>query len=210
MEAVQSYYTGVNHELLLKQPEMRELRGRLLQAPREFYLRYKTNLERAGNPNPQARAELAEACMNLGQLTEEVGSLEEAAGVYRQALDVLDGLTHEQPRNVTYKEWHAKTLGRLGQIHARTGKHEEAEGEFLTAMNEARELADRFPAEPSYRRMVIDGEMQLGNLHYTTGKLDQAEKEYQAILDRLPAAERGERNRSGISRTTRTLPEQPG
>ena len=36
MEAVQGYYTGVNHELLLKQPEMRELRGRLLQALASF------------------------------------------------------------------------------------------------------------------------------------------------------------------------------
>ena len=113
MEAVQGYTTGVNHELLLNQPEMRELRGRLLQAPREFYLRYKTNLERNGNLNPQSRAELAEACMNLGILTEEVGTLDEAAAAYRQALDLLEALPREHTgrghstRNGTSIHWGA-------------------------------------------------------------------------------------------------------
>ena len=187
MEAVQRYYTGVNHELLLKQPEMRELRGRLLQAPREFYVRYKVNLERHGNPSPEKRAELAEACMILGLLNEDVGSLDEAAPAYRQALDLLASLTRDQPRNTAYKERHARTLERLGRIHSRTGKHEEAEKEFLAAIKESRELADRFPDESAYRQMVIEAEMQLGSLNYTTGKFDQAEKMYLAILDRLPA-----------------------
>ena len=130
--------------------------------------------------------------MNLGILTEEVGSLEEAAQAYRQAIDLLGALPRGNPQRVANQEWYADTLGRLAHVHARTGRSAEAEHEFQEAVAQARELADRFPAESSYRRMVIEREIQLGSLHYTVGKLDQAEKVYQSVLDRLPASDSGE------------------
>ena len=48
--------------------------------------------------------------MNLGILTEEVGSLEEAAQAYRQAIDLLGALPRGNSQRVANQEWYADTL----------------------------------------------------------------------------------------------------
>ena len=77
LEAIRTYYTGVSEDVLLKEPQMKSLRDKLLGTALEFYKRLQESLQ--GNPAPKAQADLAEAYYSVGQITDTVGSAEDAA-----------------------------------------------------------------------------------------------------------------------------------
>jgi serine/threonine-protein kinase len=185
MEAVQQYHTGVNEELLLKQPEMKELRARLLNAPREFYLRYRENLERTGNLDSHAQAKLAGASITLGRIANDLGSVDEAEHNFRQTLNLLPDLIQEQPRNLRFRVWSCQILRWLGEAHAHAGRTDEAEVELQESLAKSIDLATSFPFDESYRGLIIDCQMHLGTLHALMGKLDQAEVDFQGVIKRL-------------------------
>jgi serine/threonine-protein kinase len=185
MDAVQQYHTGVNKDLLLQQPEMKELRASLLNGPRAFYLRYRENLERTGNLDSDARAELAKASIRLGEIANDLGSVDEAERNFRQALNLLPDLIQEQPRNLSFRLWACKIPMWLGEAHAHAGRTDEAELELQRGLAQSVDLATNFPFDEPYRGLVIDCQMYLGNLHALSGKFDQAEADYQRVLKRL-------------------------
>ena len=75
LEAVKDYYTGVGEEVLLRQPEMKALRDRLLEKPRLFYERFTKELEAAANKDEKSLALLGEGRTDLrASWNERVGS----------------------------------------------------------------------------------------------------------------------------------------
>src|SRR5262249_10470404 len=83
--AVKTFHTGVSEDVLLKRPEFDELRTKLLRSAREFYRRLEDLLQ--GQADPRSRAALGRAYFEVGYLTANIGSKEEALAVYRRALD---------------------------------------------------------------------------------------------------------------------------
>jgi hypothetical protein len=90
--AVKDYHTGVSEDILLKQPEFKDLQARLLRAPQAFYERLRASLEAGGTTDREGREALAEACENLGDLTLRIGSPNDAEADYVQALAVRDAM----------------------------------------------------------------------------------------------------------------------
>jgi hypothetical protein len=79
MGAIEGYYTGISQDVLLKQPELADLRRSLLRQPLEFYRRLRADLEARGRGDPAIRAQLARAIRDLARLTAEVGTAGDAA-----------------------------------------------------------------------------------------------------------------------------------
>ena len=78
LDAIREYNTGVSREFLLQQPEMETLRKSLLQAPIRFYRRLAQNIEDNGITDPNARARLGQAQLDLGEIINQIGTVEDS------------------------------------------------------------------------------------------------------------------------------------
>src|SRR5205823_4214730 len=83
-KAIATLHTGVSEDFLLKNPEFKELRTKLLKEAASFY----SNLEQllAGKTDAKSRKLLADGYFQLGKLTEKIGDQKEALAVQRKAL----------------------------------------------------------------------------------------------------------------------------
>ena len=96
MDAVKEYYTGVSEDVLLKNPELRDLRNRLLDAPAKFYMRLQEELKNA--QDPQMRAELARAHGSLSRvLREQYGHYPQGLESAKKAIEIWEGLVISHP-----------------------------------------------------------------------------------------------------------------
>ncbi len=85
LDAIREYSTGVTREFLLAQPEMENLRKSLLQAPIRFYRRLAQNIEHNGITDPIARARLGQAQVDLGEIINEIGTVDDSITNFEQA-----------------------------------------------------------------------------------------------------------------------------
>jgi eukaryotic-like serine/threonine-protein kinase len=84
MEAIQTFHTGVSEDVLLKQRDFHDLRTKLLHGARDFYGKLQGLLE--GQADRRSRAALATASSELGELTSQIGSKQEALAIHGRAL----------------------------------------------------------------------------------------------------------------------------
>jgi tetratricopeptide (TPR) repeat protein/predicted Ser/Thr protein kinase len=111
-EAIRTYYTGVSQDMLLKEPQMKSLRDKLLSTALEFYKRLQESLQ--GNPDPKAQADLAKAYYNLGKITGDVGSRKDSEKAFRLALAIRERLAAAEPANDDHQRAIAIYLGYIG------------------------------------------------------------------------------------------------
>src|SRR5262249_60949531 len=86
VKAIETFHTGVSEEALLKNPQFKELRTKLLKEAAEFY----ADLEKllAGQTDARSRKALAEGYLQLAELTFKIGSRPQTLAVQRQALAI--------------------------------------------------------------------------------------------------------------------------
>ena len=82
---------------------MENLRKSLLQAPIRFYRRLAQNIEHNGITDPNARARLGQAQLDLGELINQIGSVEDAIINFEQARDNLMQAVREVPGAAGYR-----------------------------------------------------------------------------------------------------------
>lgn len=183
LEAVRQYHTGVGREALLKQPEMSELRERLLRPPIEFYERLRRDLEADARRDTGALTALAEAYANLGTLTDSVGSTSDALASYRSAVEILDALVRRSPEDLRLMRRLADARNAAGTLEKATGGIEEAEASYRAASALHRELV-RLEADPdSDRAGLATCLSNLGNLLSLTDRLDEAGRCFDEALE---------------------------
>src|SRR5262249_13037692 len=90
LESIKTYYTGVSEDVLLKEPQMKALRDKLLKTALDFYKRLQESLH--GNLNPKVQADLAEAYYRVGEITGMVGSYQDANRAHQRALAIRERL----------------------------------------------------------------------------------------------------------------------
>ncbi len=71
-DAIEGYYTGASEDVLLKEPQLTELRKKLLGSALGFYQKLQGVLE--AEPGQGPRAELAQAYQRVGDLDGQIGS----------------------------------------------------------------------------------------------------------------------------------------
>ena len=126
LDAIREYNTGVTREFLLQQPEMQNLRKSLLQAPVRFYRRLAQNIERNGITDPTARARLGQAQLDLGELINDIGMVDDSIVSFEQARDNLERVVRDVPFFPEYRFLLAKARCFLANRYDKAGRTEDA------------------------------------------------------------------------------------
>jgi tetratricopeptide (TPR) repeat protein len=84
LDAIKTFHTGVSEDALLKEEQFKGLRERLLREAAGFYGKLQALLE--DQPDPSSQRALAESYFLLADLTDKIGSLDEAIAGHRRAL----------------------------------------------------------------------------------------------------------------------------
>jgi eukaryotic-like serine/threonine-protein kinase len=182
MDAIRAYHTGVSQDALLRQPELKELRKSLLVGAHDYYRRLKQNLESRRSNDPATRFRLAQACQDLGRLTSQIGSTEDARAAYQQALTLHRALSDEFPENKSYQRDLATDYNVLGDLETKAGRYDDAETAFHGALRLQEALVRQYPDEDQFRNDVAGSNSKLGTVYHLIGKLDLALTSHQTAL----------------------------
>jgi eukaryotic-like serine/threonine-protein kinase len=182
MDAIRTYHTGVSQDALLRQPELKELRKSLLLGAHDFYLRLKENLEGRRSNDPATRLKLAQACMDLGRLATQIGSMKDARASYEQALALHRGLADEFPENKTHQRDLANNYNALGDLDTKTGRYDDAETALQRALRIQGELVNQLPDEDQYRNDLAGTNSKLGTVYHLIDKLELARSAHSTAM----------------------------
>jgi tetratricopeptide (TPR) repeat protein len=178
-KAIALFHTGVSEDALLKNPEFKELRTKLLTQAAGFY----ADLEKllAGQTDAKSRKALAAAYFQLGELMDKIGTKPEALAVHRKALAVRRELAAAKGADVETRLDVAHSLRAEGILLYYTGDPTGA----LRAWEEQRDLATALEAESAtdpVRAVLARSHNTIGVLLMETGKPAEALLAFQMAL----------------------------
>jgi serine/threonine protein kinase len=141
VKAIETFHTGVSEEALLKNPQLQELRAKLLRQAAGFY----GDLEKllAGQTDAKSRKALASGYVQLADLTEKIGDQTEALRVHRQALAVRRELAAAPVADLETRLDVARSLLAVSALLNAKGDRPGA----LAVLEEGRDLAGRLVSE---------------------------------------------------------------
>ncbi len=161
-EAIERFYTGASEDLLLKEPQFKELREKLLGSSLEFYKKLQASLEAESGDAP--RAELAAAYERVGKITGEIGGLPAAIDAYQRAREIRQRLADQAPGAPEPQSALAEVLEYQAQHLSDVGRLDEA----LDAVEQARAIRqsiyEREPDVVSTRMKLAENLIQVGHL----------------------------------------------
>jgi tetratricopeptide (TPR) repeat protein len=185
-DAIERFYTGASEDVLLKEPQLKPLREKLLGSALEFYKRLQASLEAESGEAPGA--ELAAAYERVGEVTGEIGSPITALDSLQRARAIRQRLAEEQPGSAEAQEALARVLARQSGFLSEVGRAAEA----LEALQPARAIRQRLAdAHPGVARHRIDLARTDGRLaHLLHINLNRVPEALQAV-ERAVAAYAG-------------------
>ncbi len=180
VKAIETFHTGVSEEALLKNPQLKELRTKLLEQAAGFY----SNLEKllAGQTDVKSRKTLAAGYFQLAELTEKIGDKTEALRVHRQALAVRRELAAAPGADVETQLDVGRSLLAVGALLTAVGDTSGA----LQALDEGRDLAERLIAEEptdAVQTVLALNHSRRGLLLAHTGEPSKALESHRKALD---------------------------
>ena len=140
VKAIETFHTGVSEDMLLKNPEFKDLRAKLLAGATRFYRELESLL--AGQTDARSRKTLAAGYFQLGELMGKIGDNAEAVRMHRQALAIRRELAAEPGADVETRLDVARSLEKMGRQLFFAGDMEGA----LPAFEEQRDVAERLQA----------------------------------------------------------------
>jgi eukaryotic-like serine/threonine-protein kinase len=146
-EAIRTFHTGVSEDILLKEAQFKALRSKLLREAREFYRKLEELLQ--GQSDRASRVALGRAYFEVGELTRQLDSMEEAQTIYRRALALFEALSGEYPADAESRRALALCLKSLALTLTAVGRDEDAHAAYGRARDLLRALAE---ADPDDRR----------------------------------------------------------
>jgi tetratricopeptide (TPR) repeat protein len=178
-KAIATLHTGVSEDFLLKNPEFKELRTKVLKEAARFY----SDLEKllAGKTDAKSRKLLADGYFQLGDLTTKIGDQQEALAVQRKALELRRELAAAEGATVETRLDVARSLRAVAILLRDTG---DIAG-TLSAVQEQRDLAATLEAEAptdAVRAQLAYAQNWIGVVLSETGKPTEGLKEYQKAL----------------------------
>jgi serine/threonine-protein kinase len=159
-EAIRTFHSGVSEDILLKQEEFKALRAKLLRGAREFYRKLEGLLQ--GHADRDSRLSLGRAYFEVGELTRDLDSVEEARKVHESAADLFEALSREDPADTEARHLLARSLQTLSVILGSIGRANEA---YVT-LERSREIFRALAAAaPTVLR--LQGEWARGEMLYS-------------------------------------------
>ena len=112
MDAIKLFHGEISKDLLLKEPQFGMLRGKLLRGAADFYGRLEKLLQQ--RTDRESRAALGRAYEELGKLTGDIGTTNEALEVVRKAIAIRRDLAGEPDADDAIRLDLARDLIRAG------------------------------------------------------------------------------------------------
>jgi tetratricopeptide (TPR) repeat protein len=166
-EAIQSFYTGISEDVILRRPELEGLRKRLLGTALSFYQKLGDSLESPhwlGKDAGRMRS-LAWSLDHVALLQALLGNRDEAIRTRRKAVEVFDALPG---RLGALAAAEARLV--LGNLQRQAGHPDDA----LLSLREALARFERLNTEGTYEAKVALALADLGRLLGDTGHVDEA------------------------------------
>jgi tetratricopeptide (TPR) repeat protein len=191
-QAVDTYLTQVSEEQLLNVPGMQELRRKLLRSALDYYQAF-VDQQR---DDPAMRADLAQAYLRVGRITELLGSKVDAEKAYHQARGLYQALLQAHPQDSSFRSGLAQTYRGIGRIELSTERLTDSCASFQQAVVLGEGLIRENPDVPEFWRDLGWSYNNLGLLEYGTDQpekglrsLEQAVATWTPLVKRYPRAE---------------------
>jgi tetratricopeptide (TPR) repeat protein len=191
-KAVDTYLTQVSEEQLLNVPGMQPLRSKLLQSALNYYQAF-VDQQR---DDPAMLADLAQAYLRVGRITEQLGSNVDAEKAYHQARGLYQALSQAHPQDPSFRSGLAQTYRGIGRIELSIERLTDSCASFQQAVILGEGLIRENPDVPEFWRDLAWSYNNLGLLEYGTDQpekgllsLEQAVATWKPLVDRHPRAE---------------------
>ena len=186
INAIKTFHSGVSDDVLLKQSEFADLRGKLLRESRDFYRRLEDTLR--GQADRSSRRALGQAYFEVAELTAKIGSVEDALAVHRQALALRRDLLAESPDAPEVRADLCDSLKAVGLLLNETNHPDEALSHLLAAKSALEGVYRTDPAGVRLRAGLASCLTGIGLVQSRTGHSSQASDSFgdaRAILEKL-------------------------
>ncbi|QEH39183.1 Serine/threonine-protein kinase PknB [Aquisphaera giovannonii] len=169
--AVDDTLTRVSENRLFREPGMQDLRKELLSAALRYYQQF---VEFQGD-DPATQLDLMAAYRRLGDITREIGSIEDAKGYYLKGLERAQALAAGRPGDLELMRERAELLLSLGvtQLHSRQAEAAARSDEEAVAL--FRSLRRARGDDPDVRVALAHALTMAATGRVHAGKLDEAE-----------------------------------
>jgi tetratricopeptide (TPR) repeat protein/tRNA A-37 threonylcarbamoyl transferase component Bud32 len=172
-EAIERFYTGASEDVLLKEPQFKELREKLLGSSLEFYKKLQASLEAESGDVP--RAELAAAYESVGEITGKIGSKPAAIDAFQRAREIRQRLAERGRDRPEAQAELAGVLDKLTMSLAEVGRAAEAVAASEQSQAIYQRLADAEPGFVGHRIKLAQSYSRLGYvLGYRLGRMPDA------------------------------------
>ncbi len=149
--AVDDYLTTISESRLLKSPlpGLQPLRKELLATALKYYEEFVSRHQ----DDPGLRADLAAAQLRVGEITELIGSKEEALEAFQTALGMYESLASTTPWTLTrsYRAGQGRCLVRLAMIQVDQGQTDKSLNSFDRSIALLNQLNRDQPSDPRGR-----------------------------------------------------------
>ncbi|HEV3025601.1 MAG TPA: serine/threonine-protein kinase, partial [Pirellulales bacterium] len=164
---------------LLKDERFQPLRKKLLAGA----LRYYQEFIRDHEHDALARRDLAKALEQVGRISHESGSADDALAAYARAAELRQSLAAESPTIAEYQNRLAVTYLNLGALQSATGDSNTALASYQRAIEIEDKLARESPTATEYQRSLAIIYSNLGALKKATGDSDTALASYLKAIE---------------------------
>ncbi len=134
--------------------------------------------------DPQFRTGLGQGYCNFGWDLCVAGRLDEAIETTRKAVDILEGVIHEDGTDPSSRKGLGRSLNNLGVMYFYAGRLVVAEEIYRKALGIAEPLATANHAVTEFRDIEISIHDNLGHLLAQTGRAAEARLSFEAALER--------------------------
>jgi len=164
--------TVANNPELKNSPALESLRKTLLKEPLAFFKALRNSLQADHDTRPESLNRLAQASMELGRLTDEIGDKPDALIAYREALTIRRKLAREHPEAPYLASDLGASLNNLATIDLDAKRFEEGRVRLREAVEWQRKALASNPASPTYRKVLA---IHFTNLITAARELGEAE-----------------------------------
>jgi serine/threonine protein kinase len=168
---------------LKNQPELGPLRQTLLKEPLEFFRTLRDQLQADSDARPDALAKLADANMELADVTRQIGSVPDAIRSYSESRNLRERLVREHPNIVKYQRDLAASHNDLANLLRDTGRLTEA----LESYGRAVEILERLVGDSAdvtrFQRELATCYSNIGLLLGSTGRFAEGMKSERRALE---------------------------
>jgi tetratricopeptide (TPR) repeat protein len=171
-QAIRTFHTGVSEDFLLREPQFKALRDRLLKSASDFYDKLGSMLKDEADL-PSRRA-LLQSNFEVAELTRKVGRIENALAAHRKVLAGREALAADPAAGSRSRVEMARSLLAVGEVLDATGKETEALTCYERAGAAVLAPDGSTPSDPTARAALAASEYAQGRLLQSQVKMAES------------------------------------